>query len=600
MTNKDIEEFAIDAVKKSVRLTQVLEQYIPENDKEPSWDGKVYIYNNEKKLKSDLIGRVDVQVKGKISEKHDLEKIKHKVAISDLKNYLNDSGIIYFVVLISEDGEQSKIYYNTLLPVKIKQILSSTKNEKNITLEFEALHDDNRDKVNLFRDFHMNSQRQISYVNYSIPTIEELEKQYGQLELVHTLNAYGYTSSMDALISNFLEREAYTYAKVDGRLIPLADIGKLFAIGEELTQSIKVNNKEYYTSFTRMHTKNGISIKIGESLEILFEKQADTLTLKFAPANMLNSRLKDLEFILDAFQNQAMSINDIELNLSPSNLNLEKCKLEGLKEKLDYYKKIQELLKILNIKDDLNLTNLSEKEAQDLFCLVTGIVDKQLVRHKVPKDSKYLFFKIQKIGISILAKESVEGSSEYEYINVFSGKLAFSANEHSKPTYPVYCMLKKEHYINFSNINYSEMLLQYKYFGNTNPNIYSQANLDVLQMILAYDVCKKSIIIDTAIDIMQWILQHEEENNRSKAIYQINYLQAIARLREISEKEQETLINISMSDDSCDDIKFAVNVLLKQLPSAKAYLRKLIPSEVEQIKEFPIYSLYEKLKLREE
>lgn len=43
MTTKQIEEVATNAVKNVFNYTDKLSSYISDNDKEPSWDGFVYI-----------------------------------------------------------------------------------------------------------------------------------------------------------------------------------------------------------------------------------------------------------------------------------------------------------------------------------------------------------------------------------------------------------------------------------------------------------------------------------------------------------------------------------------------------------------------------
>ena len=58
LDSKTIETLAVNAVKDSIITTDFLEQYIAENDKEPSWDGFVYIYGNKKKTKDTLEGRM--------------------------------------------------------------------------------------------------------------------------------------------------------------------------------------------------------------------------------------------------------------------------------------------------------------------------------------------------------------------------------------------------------------------------------------------------------------------------------------------------------------------------------------------------------------
>lgn len=49
MDAKAIETLAIGAVKDSVVVSDFMDQFISDNDKEPSWDGNVYIYKGKGK-----------------------------------------------------------------------------------------------------------------------------------------------------------------------------------------------------------------------------------------------------------------------------------------------------------------------------------------------------------------------------------------------------------------------------------------------------------------------------------------------------------------------------------------------------------------------
>ena len=45
LDSKAIETLSVNAVKNSIVTTDFLDQFIAENDKEPSWDGFVYMYS---------------------------------------------------------------------------------------------------------------------------------------------------------------------------------------------------------------------------------------------------------------------------------------------------------------------------------------------------------------------------------------------------------------------------------------------------------------------------------------------------------------------------------------------------------------------------
>ena len=41
-----IEKGAVEAIKKTIRLHDKMDELLQENDKGPSWDGDIYLYNN--------------------------------------------------------------------------------------------------------------------------------------------------------------------------------------------------------------------------------------------------------------------------------------------------------------------------------------------------------------------------------------------------------------------------------------------------------------------------------------------------------------------------------------------------------------------------
>ena len=59
--------------------------------------------------------------------------------ISDLRNYLNVGGTVFLVVYVDEDGDNSQIYYNTLLPFELRRLVSRYGEQKSKQIELKAL-----------------------------------------------------------------------------------------------------------------------------------------------------------------------------------------------------------------------------------------------------------------------------------------------------------------------------------------------------------------------------------------------------------------------------------------------------------------------------
>ena len=112
----DIEKLATSAVVDSISLTDILSAFINEGDKEPSFDGSIYIHADARKTKEG-IKKVPVQIKG-TKRKKNLPKgsLKYTVSRIDLDNWLNHGGIVLFVVYIDNTGTQKRILCQTGRP----------------------------------------------------------------------------------------------------------------------------------------------------------------------------------------------------------------------------------------------------------------------------------------------------------------------------------------------------------------------------------------------------------------------------------------------------------------------------------------------------
>ena len=76
MDRSDIESFAVDKIRECLRRCDLLDaNNINIGDKEPSWDGFVYLYKNKNHSKCNIEKRLPVQVKG--TEQEDLSKKRY-------------------------------------------------------------------------------------------------------------------------------------------------------------------------------------------------------------------------------------------------------------------------------------------------------------------------------------------------------------------------------------------------------------------------------------------------------------------------------------------------------------------------------------------
>ena len=165
MNSNAIEKIAVSHLNLAITQCEFLRAEISENDKTPSFDGHIELYSKAGNKKSDLIGRCDIQVKGKtIKSKHFKATITYSVEVDDLQNFLNNGGVIYFVVGINPDNGGYQIYYNALLPVDLQDIMHQIKNsgQKTKNIELEQLPQNPKHIEKIFSNFLLHRKYQFS------------------------------------------------------------------------------------------------------------------------------------------------------------------------------------------------------------------------------------------------------------------------------------------------------------------------------------------------------------------------------------------------------------------------------------------------------
>jgi len=265
MNKKQIEDLSVNAVRKSISLTDYLSPYINDNDKEPSWDGTVIIHSDKNCTKND-IKRVLVQVKGKKCDDFSKSEISFPAETSDLRNYLNNGGIIYFVVYLKKDGTE-KIYYSTLTPVKLKKYLKNIGTQKSKNINLKEFPEDRNKKMNIFVNFFENCKKQVSFVDIGFISLDKLNQE-GVKEITMSLTWYDCKDNRTDIREMFFENEIYIYAKIEGSkaLHPVDTIISSISFPETVQELISIDGKTYYSSYSRIHSKDKVELKIGDSL----------------------------------------------------------------------------------------------------------------------------------------------------------------------------------------------------------------------------------------------------------------------------------------------------------------------------------------------
>ncbi len=165
MNSIKIEIGAILSLKNVIFRHGLIHDYINDNDKEPSWDGFIYLYKSEDLKAENIKYRVPVQVKGKNQQNLlNRQGISYQVEYKHLRNYYHDGGVFYFVVVISDDGKKTSIFYNPLTTVKLADLLKGTESkmpDQKMSIVLQRLVKNDSDKLhNVLTQFGMDREKQ--------------------------------------------------------------------------------------------------------------------------------------------------------------------------------------------------------------------------------------------------------------------------------------------------------------------------------------------------------------------------------------------------------------------------------------------------------
>lgn len=597
----DIERLATTAVIDRISFCGGLSPFINDGDKEPSWDGNIYVYPNDEKKKAELIAKVLVQVKGK---KNNVKKSTHylnfSAEISDLRNYANDGGIIYFVVAISNDRSKH-IFYKSLLPYDLYHILKLARNCKTKSINLRRLPDDDKKIRQIFLSFIADKKRQATQIVLSEEQAVTAVRE-GATFTFH-IQPKDVVKNQQALMREATMQPFYLYVQTkEGIELPFSKIeDNLFKMAKQkIDIPVFVGDVKYYDQFYHGYENGKEYIYIGDVLRISVASDGNPPrkhTLTYTISGSLSKRIMDVDFLLALSKCKNFRIGNYissEVNMNKQEdvirLNNMKAELNRIKATLDYF----------GVKEDLNMDGLTDIDSNNINNLILASECKEI--HFKEKELPNLFYYNKKIGnvyIRILAKKK-ESDDGYRLFNAFIDEAhvrleAVCHNGERKIIEPwsLFIHMKARDFL-CSNIDYDTILNSIRAMKiedlKISINILETQSISVtnmfLEIIKAYDSqsTKNEQLLQFSINMADILMDEEPESI-------INKLQAIKRMRPLSNDEIASLVVQRNKMSQNKIINCAVSILLNEDETAKKLLDEMPEKERKLITDYPIYSL---------
>ncbi len=581
------EKKATNIIEATILNCPFLEPYIDNNDKTPSWDGNVFVYWNREHDKDNFRGKVPVQVKGTKKLNLNQEEIFYPVQVSDLVNYKQDGGIIYFVVYLNDNNEH-QIYYAMLLPYDLFHILKNIgrQNRKNIKFLKYPEYDTN-EITNIFVNFLVDRPKQMAVTSKNI-SLESLKDNGVEIEnLSFTVTGLGIS---DKGLGNFVTtHQFYIYARPKGLDIEIP-VDKLSnaIFSANIDKKVEVDGKMYYSSCTIIYINGDAIVEIGKSVRVrnLNNKRA-TLDYKFS--GNLSERIKDVDFLIAVLESGTLTINDITFNLeTKDNDQL----VIDMQRHLDYLKKVKLMLDQLNVVEELECSKVSANEEEIIRALIDSLVFHRNIHLNNTTDTiTYGTLHIANLAIMVFCFK--QNDDLYRVENFFKDHtIMYSPSVEGLTSLKGshYMLLDKCNFLHTSNIDY-EQIYESLIGSEPSEHFFNLAILLLLDMINAYDEQenKDDKLFNLAEKFCNWLSQKQPG-----PIMKLNQLQLVKRKRAflLEECAELALIKTLTTDTS---ILCGVNILLENFDAANELFGNLSIEKRQEFINYPIFHLWKKL-----
>lgn len=572
-----IEKGAIEALKRTIRLHDRMDEFLEENDKGPSWDGDIILYSDSDLKVEHIQYRIPTQVKGKNDEKLlKRNSITYPVQYKNLRNYFNDGGICYFVIVISDNGERTAIFCSALTPIKLQAVLKGTEKNgpeqtKNIVLKRLKNSDKNELYKILLQFGHDSKEQGAGELVRRAISLNDMGK-------IDSMRMTTFATDNEEAIRNMKSGEACLFAHVvDADIwLPLSyDLQRQmeWIACRNINETFGVDGIPYYDDFKlKQNMDKTYMIQLSDNLSIDMEKNK----VSFEPSTELEQIITDVKFLKIMQKGKSLFVGKKKL------CNYDKLSYgEELQRELEDFNQIQ----AATVKFKISLNKRFGDFTDGDWIAINELVN--IYQGKIrPKGeiAWHMWWWQGKVVPFFMAK----GNAGEVFVEngICMGTFQITARgENGEYPVPAFINFKRDVWEKLYDVD-ENILLEEIEKGEMNLETQGNFSLLLVEVLSAYDLTKNEKYYDMAKLISDKLLEVDPEND----YWKINKFQLLKRKRKLSEEE---LLDLEHMEEENDDKKVicAVNILLDNKRRAQKELDKMEEDDKEAFKTYPIYRL---------
>ena len=597
---KAIEEKALNCLKNFIEDSKTISQFLIDNDKEPCWDGHLYLYSDGIRDRKHLIGRVPVQVKGTEVEEFKTKNWKFKLEKDDLRAYLHEP-TFFIVCQIKKDSKERKLFYREMMPEFVKKLLKDMDKQGSKKTLFYPLTEDLTEFEDQLNMFFSNSKKMVSFATTKPLSITDALKR-GIRNF--TFIAPRKFTGME-LMKYLSTHETYLYAKMDKDLgieMPLSGGPARLEFKRDSDGDVKVGDRVFYKGFSTEIRNGHVIFTITDTITIDIPMDSDDkaeptvkMTLR---EQFLKEAINDAEFVVALNDIGVLRVGEFDLNLATN----EKGYITDLKQRLECWKDLDAVLDKLHVTKPFDLTKI--KKDQD--CLIGLLIDTIGMGHTIhlSKQQTAIFpLEISNITLLLYCKAGKENICALGDFFDKTINITCKLNEKEVMNVSPFSYLQNENYWEkIDNIDYDRIVESAQEAARTHDFCFQMSNYDVLAMISASDTVEKTDVerskklLEEALKLNEWLFNNDPRPD-FKYVHVINKMQILKRQRGLSINEIQQLKEILKIDKLEISIKVAVNLLLENQKEVDELLSILPFEEKNALQSFPIWKFYKQINM---
>ncbi len=592
---KATEEKALNYFKAFIEDSKVISQYLNDDDKEPCWDGQLYLYSDGIRDKNHFIGRVPVQIKGTEVASIITKDWKFKIEKNDLKAYLNEP-TFFIVCQVKKDSKERKLFYREFLPDLVNKLIRDMGEHESRKTLFHPLTENLKEFEGQLVVFLKNSKKMVSFASAKTLTMADAVKR-GIKEFSFVAPA-NYTDLKDLL--NYLStHDTYLYAKVSSDLdidMPLSGGPARMTFIAQSSEKVIVGDRVFFENITSEIKDGRNQVTLSDGIVFDFPLVASDKTkpsLKMSTkAQFLKDAIKKAEFAIALADFGFISIGDLCLELASNELS----QINDVRKQLVKWKELDGVLDKLHVTKSLDLTLLSQEHIRRIEFLIDTIGKGNTIKLDGQQST---IFTLDICNVTLLLWCAADTDGNCTFGDFFDKTIQISYTEKKQFNETIlispFSYLQNEHFWGrIDNIDYDSIVESAQEMASKHIINYQMSNLDVLAMISSadaissLDVERSEKLLIEAMKLNEWLIENDP-NPEMAPIHLINKLQIIKRQRELSVSEVLILEKIIIDKTYNDSVKVAAYLLLDNPQKALSLFKTLPNEEKKKIKEYPIW-----------